>query len=230
MQGIAIQRFALPAALEQVGEANPQIGFLEDVQQTGGRPALEYFGLQVFEVFRVGLRVQRGDADTVLATIQNLDARILRHSLVQHAQGIRDCFLQPVDERFHILRQLQRFIVGGAAGLEVGWQIFVWVAETVSANDPDFLAAQAFAQRLQYANFIVDAIDALFVILAFFHHDVAPFAFDDAIYRHHSVGEKYCCVQSRCVLSRPNASITGLCAVLLERNSSASSICGNIRR
>jgi hypothetical protein len=50
-------------------------------------------------------------------------------------------------------------IVFGPSGLEVGRQILVGIAIAIGAFDPDLLATQLLAQRLQRANLIGDPVD-----------------------------------------------------------------------
>ena len=53
------------------------------------------------------------------------------------------------DERRRVQRLAQAGVVLGAARLEVGGQVLVGVAPPVGADDPDLLAAQLLAQRLE---------------------------------------------------------------------------------
>ena len=69
------------------------------------------------------------------------------------------------DERAWVQRLAEAGVVLGAAGLEVGGQVLVGVAPPVRAGDPDLLAAQVLAQRLEGDDLVDRAHHALAAVL-----------------------------------------------------------------
>jgi hypothetical protein len=61
-------------------------------------------------------------------------------------------------ERRGVQRLVQLVVMLDPVGLEVGWKVFVGVAPLVRADDPDLLAAQPLAQRLEDAR-LIDVAD-----------------------------------------------------------------------
>ena len=69
------------------------------------------------------------------------------------------------DERARVERLAQAGVVLGAAGLEVGGQVLIGVTPSVGAGDPDLLAAQVLAQRLEGDHLVEHPDDALAAVL-----------------------------------------------------------------
>jgi len=72
---------------------------------------------------------------------------------------------QPGDKRGRVQRLAQAGVVLGAAGLEVGGQVLIRVAPPAGAGDPDLLAGQVLAQRLEGDDLVDHADDALAAVL-----------------------------------------------------------------
>ena len=139
--------------------------------------------------------------------------------------------LDALDETIGLDRQIQRRVIGRALGLEVGGQVFVGVAVTVGADDPDFLAAQLLAQCLEHANLVGDAVDALAALGVGLHHGVAPEAADDRrrAARLRRSGRRASCCRRGGAAAR-SARMTGRWPSLFERNSKAWRTFGTMRR
>ncbi|WP_372450062.1 hypothetical protein [Paraburkholderia aspalathi] len=92
-------------------------------------------------------------------------------------------------EQFDIRRVPKRLVVSLAPLAEIRRQIIVRIAVAFGTDHPDFLAQQPLTQRLQYADFVVDPVDALLAILVFVDHDLPPFVADDTFDRYFINGE-----------------------------------------
>ena len=88
-------------------------------------------------------------------------AAVARHSAVKLPQRLGHLGTQCVREGLCVGRQAEPLVAFRAAFGEVGRQIRIGIAKPVRARDPDFLAAQPFAQGLEHADFVVDAVHPL---------------------------------------------------------------------
>ena len=80
--------------------------------------------------------------------------------VVQRGELGAHLLAQPGGERLGVQGLAQLVVVLGAVDLEVGREVFVGVSPFVRADDPDLLAAQPLAQRLEDARFVDAAHDA----------------------------------------------------------------------
>ena len=175
-QNRAVERLVGRGAAEPVGEAQPQVGLLDDVEQARQRPGVGDFGLEGLDVGRRRPWQQRGQADPAPALAGDADVRVARQALVELGQCRVHLLSQAVDERAGVERQVERLIMAGALRVEVGRQVLVGVAVAVRACHPHLLAAQLVAQGFEGANFVGDAVDARAPLRAYpraaqkFHH------------------------------------------------------------
>ena len=168
-------------AAEGVAEADAQVGLLEHVEQAGHRPPGRQVRLEGEEVLRLGLGLQLGQRDPAAGLGQDLHVRVLRQGAIEVRQGLRHLLPHLGDKCVGILGELQRGIVGGPLRVEVGGQVLVGVAVAVGAPDPDLLAAQPLAQRLQDADLVGDPVDACVAVLVPVQDGVLPGAAHHAL-------------------------------------------------
>jgi hypothetical protein len=84
--------------------------------------------------------------------------------------------------------ELERGVIGRPLHLKISGDIVLRVAIAVRADDPDFFAAQLFAQRLQHANLIGNAVDPRSPLRVRLHHRITPEVPDDPIERDILIG------------------------------------------
>jgi hypothetical protein len=82
------------------------------------------------------------------AAAGDLDVRVARQLGFEAGEARAHLPLQAGDEQVGIERQAERLVVGLAPLGEVRRQVFVRVAITIGADDPDLLGAQPLSQRL----------------------------------------------------------------------------------
>ena len=71
-----------------------------------------------------------------------------------------------------------RFVVLRALVVEVLGQVILGVAVFIGPYHPQFATAQLLLERIKYTEFVVDPVNALFLLI-FFQHQVAPHRTDD---------------------------------------------------
>ena len=133
---------------------------------------------------------ERGHDKAVLAVGPKADLRVVRQADIQPAQRLFHRLLQVADELACIHGLLQRRVIGVAPGVEIRRQIVVGVAEPIGPLDPDLLAPEAVAKRLQHADLVVDAVDALRPARRLFDENLLHLGTNDVVDRHLVAGNE----------------------------------------
>ena len=160
LQDRPIQRLVGGRALQGLGEVQPQVGFLDHVEQAGHGPGRGDLGLERGQVGRIGLRVERRHGDPARALQADPDQGVRRQAGVQGVQRLAHLGLKIGDEAIGFERQVQRLVVRGSLRLEVGRHVVVRVPVAIGADHPDLLAPQLVAECLQGTDLIGDPVDA----------------------------------------------------------------------
>ena len=124
LQHRALQRFVGGRTFQHVGEAQPQIGFLDHVEQAGHRPDRIEFGLERRQVGRIGLRIQWCQRDPAAALGADSDVAVFLQPAIEGVQRFAHLGLQLGDEAICVEREIQRLVVFVAVHLEIGGQVF----------------------------------------------------------------------------------------------------------
>lgn len=150
LQHVAPQGFIRSRTLQGVSEVQPQVGFLDHIEQAGHRPNGIEFGFERGQVGRRGLRIEWRQRDPAAALGTDTNIRVLFQP-GEGAQRFAHLGLQVGDKAIRVKREIQRLVVVVAVLVKVGRQVIVGLAIAVRADHPDFLAAQPLAQRLHAA-------------------------------------------------------------------------------
>jgi hypothetical protein len=180
----SIQRLVGGRALQSLGEVQPQVGFLDHVEQARHGPGRGDLCLERGQVGRLGLSVERRRGDPTVALLANPDQTVGRQSGIKGVERLAHFGLEIGDEAIGFERQAQLLIIGRSSRLEVDRQIIVRVPVTIGADDPDFLASKFVAKRLQHADLISDPVDAGPSLRVLLDDRLPPKTAGDAVDRH----------------------------------------------
>ena len=122
---VAVRCLARRRRRERLREVGAQVGFFDNVEQSGHRPASAQFALDRRQPGRLGLRVERTDDDGMAATRVETNVGIARHSMVERAQSVSQFDAQALYEIARLHGQTEASVTGRATVGEVGRQVFV---------------------------------------------------------------------------------------------------------
>jgi hypothetical protein len=176
--------FVVSDGAEGIGEADAQISFFQHVEQAGHWPAPADFGLERGEAYRVFLLFQRRQCDPPAAALEDANIGVGGQPGIECGERLGHVCLHARNESVCVPGKPEGGIVFGPLGLEVGRQILVGIAIAIGAFDPDFLATQLLAQRLQRANLTGDPADPGSTLGVALDHGVTPGDRHDTIERH----------------------------------------------
>src|SRR5205814_681264 len=109
----AVQRRPGAGAGEIVGKVHAEIGFLQDIKQTGHGPAAQDFRFQMGERGGIRLALAGGDANPATRPLENFDPWIRGHAHIEVWQGLRHLGLEVRDERVDGEWFVEGLIIGG---------------------------------------------------------------------------------------------------------------------
>ena len=132
-------------AREGVREPQPQVRFLDHVEQARHRPRRRDLRFERGHVLRVGTSRERREPDPAPTLAADPDVRIARQAGVNVARAPY-LALQGGDEAPSVERPLERGVVRHAMVGEGGGQILVGVAVAVGPDHPDLFGTQPLAQ------------------------------------------------------------------------------------
>jgi hypothetical protein len=105
----------------------------------------------------------------------------VRQLAVQLLECVGHFCLKASDKAGRLDREIECGVVRSAPLLEISGKIVIGISIAIRADDPYLLAAQALTQCMQYADFVVYAVDTLCAGTVLFKDEIAPFCRDDAI-------------------------------------------------
>lgn len=155
-------------------ELKPEFGFFEDVQQGNCGPATIEFFLQLSQLFRFWLRLQRRQANPPVASRGIVHFGIGGQPRIKLLQCLGYVLLNLGDEGFNLQGLLQVLIIGRSLGLKVLWQILIWIALAFGSIYPEFLTAQFISDGLEHAQFIRNPVNLRFAVLFSADRDGLP--------------------------------------------------------
>ena len=173
---------------EGVGEADAQVGLLQHVEQAGHRPAPADFGLECDQPRGFLLFLQRRERDPSAAALEDANIRVAGQAAVERGERLGHLCPHARDKSACVPRQPEGGVMFVPPDLEIRGQILVGVAVAIRAFDPDLLAAQLLAQRLQRADLIGDPVDLGPALGVTLDHGGAPGGRHDAVERHRFLG------------------------------------------
>ena len=166
--------FVVSDGAEGIGEADAQISFFQHVEQAGHWPAPADFGLERGEAFRVFLLFQRCQRNPPAAALEDANIGVGGQAGIERRERLGHLCLHACNEGVGIPGKSEGGIVFVPSDLEVRRQILVGIAIAIGAFDPDFLATQLLAQRLQRANLVGDPVDPGPSLGVAFDHGFTP--------------------------------------------------------
>ena len=180
----AVEMLARRRAVECLGKLHTEVGFFERIQQIGHRPASSDIGFQRQQIGRLDLSGKRRELDPAACLGEDLDVGVVRQACIEGGERLAQLVLEALDKGVGVQRQPESRVVVGAPSVEILGEILIGVTVAVSTLHPDLLAAQFFAQRLQDADLVAQAVDARPAERVALYHGIEPGAAHDLLGRH----------------------------------------------
>jgi hypothetical protein len=171
-----IERLAAPGRAKRSGVVQPQIDFLDDIDEIDIGPAAANLALQRRGIRGLGLLIERGHRDAPFALLAQVHLGVRRHAGIEFFQPVAHGDPDFLDEFTSALRCLQQIVIGLALGIEIGGQVLVGIAIAIGALGPQLAGPQALAHGAQHIELVTHAIDPLRALRAFLDDQGTPLA------------------------------------------------------